>query len=297
MNNEQLKAIDNHWSKQYQQQKMRTRWWDSPHIIRHINKNICGEELDGWNSGPIKLLKQVLPEGYVLESALSIGCGIGSKEMNLLEQNLVKHFTCFELSTIAIEKARQKAQEKGLSERITFVHGDFFHSPERQAKYDMVFWDNSLHHMPDATEAVRVSYEVLNDGGIFFCNDFVGKSKFQWSDMELAIVNGVRVLLPDSIFEYNSKTLARSVYKMSIDQMDAIDPSEAADSASIIPAIQNTFAEPFIVPTGGLIYHLCLNDILINIPENSALLDYLLKLDDETIQMGMLHYAFALAIK
>lgn len=297
MNTNQQNTIDEHWSRQYQQKRTRTRWWDSPQIIRHINKTICGEGLDGWNAGPIKLLKQVLPEGYVLERALSVGCGAGTKEIVLLEHNLVKHFTCFELSTVAIEKGRQKAAEKGLSDRITFIHGDFFQSPERYQKYDMVFWDNSLHHMPDATEAVRVSYEVLNEGGIFFCNDFVGKSKFQWSDMELAIVNGIRVLLPNSIFEYGSHMLPRQVYKMSIEQMDAIDPSEAADSSAILPAIQKTFVEPFIIPTGGLIYHLCLNDIIINISEGSELLEYLLKLDDETIQMGMLHYAFALAIK
>ena len=71
MSTEQEKTIDDHWSRQYQQKRTRTRWWDSPQIIRHINKTICGEALDGWNAGPIKLLVQVLPDGYVLEKALS----------------------------------------------------------------------------------------------------------------------------------------------------------------------------------------------------------------------------------
>lgn len=79
--------------------------------------------------------------------------------------------------------------------------------------------------------------------------------------------------------------------------MNEIDPYEAANSFSIIMAISDTFSESLVIFTGGLIYHLCLNDILVNIDEGSNLLEYLLRLDDETIRMGMQHYAFILAKK
>lgn len=52
-----------------------------------------------------------------------------------------------------------------------------------------------------------------------------------------------------------------------------------------------------IIPTGGLIYHLSLNGILSNIDEESLLLQHLLKMDDETINMGLTQYVFALAKK
>lgn len=238
-----------------------------------------------------------MPEDYIFSSALSIGCGTGAKEMSILEQNFVQHFTCFELSETSICKGIKLAKEKGLENRITFILGDFFESPQRHQKYDLVFWDNSLHHMPDATKAVEVSYDILNDGGIFLCNDFIGKSQFQWSDMELAIVNGVRALLPDYIYETETGYFNKMIYKLSTERMNEIDPSEAIVSASILPAILNTFEEPFIKHTGGLIYHLCLNGILVNIPEDSDLLENLLSLDDETIQMGMQYYAVAIAVK
>lgn len=33
-----------------------------------------------------------------------------------------------------------------------------------EQSYDMVFWDNSLHHMMDSYKAVKKSYEILKSG-------------------------------------------------------------------------------------------------------------------------------------
>lgn len=301
MNEEHKSKVGAYWSGQYHRSNkaLRTRWWQSPQIIRYVNKIICGEALEGWNAGPIRLLKQVLPENQIMETALSVGCGTGTKEMRFLEEKLVQNFICFDLSEESVKIGRKIAEEKGLSSRILFFCEDFFSSAYAEKLYDMVFWDNSLHHMPNASLAVQKSYEILKEGGIFFCNDFAGKTKFQWSDMELAIVNGIRLLLPDKIFHIcdNGGEIPRGIFRVSVEQMNKIDPSEAADSSAIVPAIERTFKDPFIVQTGGLIYHLCLNDILINIEENSQLLDYMLSLDNETIKMGMQHYIFALGIK
>ena len=162
----------------------------------------------------------------------------------------------------------------------------------------MVFWDNSLHHMMDATAAVQKSYDVLKEGGIFFCNDFVGKNRFQWSDMEIAIANGIRVFFSDDLFILpDGRRMARFIRRPELQHMIETDPSEAADSEAIIPAVKAIFKDPFIVPTGGIVYHNTIQFILNNIPEDSELLTYLLELDNEAIKMGLTCYAFALAVK
>lgn len=301
MENGIKKQIADYWDnisiKQCKTEKVyRTRWWQSPTILRHVNYNICGEAIDGWNEGGIRLLKEKY--GGEINVALSIGCGDGSKEMALLERNLVKTFVCYELSSERIARGKQKAVEKGLEDRITFVNEDFFETEYEKRKYNMIFWDNSLHHMQNAFFAISKSYEILEPGGIFFCNDFVGKSKFQWSDMELAIVNGIRASLDDCLFyKDNGKCYPRFVHRISVEEMNKMDPSEAADSTSIIPAITKVFSNPTIIPTGGLVYHTCLNGILSNIDEGSLLLEHLLEMDDETIRMGLTQYAFVLASK
>ncbi|MCM1252426.1 MAG: class I SAM-dependent methyltransferase [Clostridium sp.] len=218
--------------------------------------------------------------------------------MVLLENNLVQNFMCFEFSKERILEGERIAQKKGLQDRISFFNEDFFESEYANMSYDFIFWDNSLHHMMDTYEAIKKSYEVLKPGGIFFCNDFIGKNQFQWSDMELAIVNGIRATLDESVFQKsNGEIYAKIINRPSIEAMNASDPSEAADSESIIPAIEKIFLNPTIIPIGGLIYHLCLNGILSNIEEDSDLLKHLLDMDDETIKMGLSQYAFILARK
>lgn len=294
------KRIREHWDDISQKESRtskiyRTRWWMSPTIIRHINQTICGEPLDGWNAGALKMLRQYAGK---LDIALSVGCGEAVKEMALLENNFIKKFICFELSEVRIREGKRIAERKGLQDRIVFINKDFFETKCVREQYDLIFWDNSLHHMLDVFYAIKKLYEILKPGGIFFCNDFVGKTKFQWSDMELAIVNGVRVSLDDNIFKRDDgKRYPKLIYRPSIEFMDKTDPSEAADSASIIPAVQKIFRKRRIIPTGGLIYHLCLSGILSNIEEGSDLLSHLLEMDDETIVMGLSLYAFVLAVK
>lgn len=288
------KKIGQHWDEMSKKKKSdRRRWWKSPTIIRHINYKVCGRYLDGYNAGQIELLKEKAK--YIpIDSALSIGCGFADKEMELLELGLVNHFSCYELSEIRINEGKRIAESKGLSEKITFHLGDFYDSQEnRNENFDMVFWNDSLHHMLDTEKSVKTSYEVLKTGGIFFCNEYVGATRFQWSDLEIAIANGARAALPEEVF-YNFK---KYIKRPNLEKMKETDFSEAADSENIIPSITKYFQDLKIINLGGTIYSICLNDILENIPEDSKLLHWLLELDDEVAGHGFWQYAFILARK
>ena len=76
-----------------------------------------------------------------------------------------------------------------------------------------------------------------------------------------------------------------------------IDPSEAADSANILPAIWENFQNPKIVMLGGTVHMLLLDRMIQNIPDNSEIMNSLIKADDEAIRQGMSLYAFILAKK
>lgn len=41
------------------------------------------------NADLIKLLEQIMPERYIAEAAVSIGCGKGTKLMMLLKKNVI----------------------------------------------------------------------------------------------------------------------------------------------------------------------------------------------------------------
>lgn len=296
--NETQKKVGKYWDKQTtNQENKRIRWWQSPYIIEHINSRVCGKRFTGWNAGAVEVLN-TKSNNQVFRNAISIGCGTGAKEMNLIEKGIVEKFVCYELSKERIAIGQELAERKGISEKIIFRLGDFFTSSDNYPEtYDLVFWDNSLHHMLDTRYAIKISREILKENGYFFCNDFVGKNRFQWSDVELALVNGVRLSLPDEIYVSGEKRIPKFLGRPNLIKMIEEDPSEAADSESIIPAIYDTFDNPFVVNTGGVIYHTCLNNILQNIPERSEMLEYLLRLDDEIAEHGYTQYAFVLAKK
>ena len=75
-----------------------------------MNYLICGEELDGWNTATIKELKKIRNR---YELAVSVGCGSGGKEMQLLEQGIVERFICFELSEERIKIGIRNAKIRG----------------------------------------------------------------------------------------------------------------------------------------------------------------------------------------
>lgn len=295
-----MKQVGEAWNKKNNIQG-RKAWWNSEQIIRHINYLVCGEKIDGWNAGAIRCLKAIRSK-YVV--ALSIGCGTANKEMQLLEQGIVDKFVCFELSEERIEIGQQQAIRKGIEGRIEFYKEDFFTSEYRNMKFDLVFWDNSLHHMPDVYDAVKVSKEVLKQDGIFFCNDYIGESRFQWSDEKLNYVNQIRdnleeslFITEDRIFFTKDNVLQRHKRRPTIERMMETDPSEAADSENILPAINEYFKNPKITMLGGVVYMLALDRIIENIPENSDLLEKLILEDAAAMQKGMSLYAFVLARK
>lgn len=122
-----------------------------------------------------------------------------------------------------------------------------------------------------------------------FCNDFVGKNRFQWSDVEIALINGIRLALLEEIYEVNGKKINRFITRPNINKIVESEPSEVAHSESIIQAVCDIFDKPLIINTRGVIYHACLNNILQNIPERSELRECLLNIDDEIAEHGYTH--------
>lgn len=79
--------------------------------------------------------------------------------------------------------------------------------------------------------------------------------------------------------------------------MRATDPSEAADSDNILPALRQIFPGAQIRMTGGVVYNLALKDIIANFDdvENAARLEELLVYDAELASQQQTQYACAFA--
>ena len=147
--------IGDFWSNRYSQKnELMTRWWHSEYIVRRINKRVCGESLPRTSSGLHQLALQRFSGQAPFARGVSIGCGMAGKERAVLKCGLVDHFTLFELSSVGIERGRQLAQEEGLADRMEFRMEDGLTGETGEELYDLVYWNNALHHMFDVKAAL-----------------------------------------------------------------------------------------------------------------------------------------------
>lgn len=291
------KSIGKIWSDRYANPRIssgRLKWSDSGTIMDHITRLICGNPCLSLQKANIHLIQRI-SSNLPYKHGISVACGTGVKEMELLENNIVSNFTCYELAEQAIQTGRQEAERRNLKERITFYHLDVFKQTFKPGSFDFVYWDNAIHHMFDAYSAMKWSKDLLSDNGCFFMFDFIGPSRFQWTDEQMNILKQILESMDDKYFltpgsEYMWK---KEPSKMTIEEMLEADPSEAADSDNIIPAFKEYFPDGTLIPLGGLIYVLGLDGILVNIPEDSVLLHKMLKLDTMLSKQGHNYYAVA----
>lgn len=292
-----LKKTSEHWSKV--KPTGLTRWWNNPTIVDHVNKLICGEDVHGPSAGIFRRL-QSLAQGKRFEKGISIACGNGAKELQLLKNGIVDHFDLFEISHSRVEQGEKLARELGLQNKVRFHVANVF-DQNLDGNFDLVYWDSALHHMLDVHAAVKLSHDILSKGGCFFMHDYVGASRFQWSDFQCKVATQARELLPKRLLRdpsHENAFLPTQISAPNVRDLISMDPSEAADSDNIISSVKNIFPNVDITYTGGAIYHMTLNDVIANFePEDEPLLLSLLLLDTALIELGESHFAVASAIK
>lgn len=277
-------------------------WWHNPFVVRSVNKRICGEAIDGRSQGLIRWLRDVYGPLFPLENGISVGCGDSSKELLFIKAGIVRRFDLYELSEKHIEKGRKLSRQENLEEHMIFHHGNAIEQVQESDVYDFVTWNDALHHMPDTDQALAWSRKVLRSGGIFALDDFIGASRFQWPNRQLETATAIRKAIDPkyrAIPQSPWTLLPVEVDRPSIQYMCETDPSEAADSDQILPAIRRHFPEATIRPTGGVVYHLALNPIMHNFHprKDRALLGILMLLDDQCIVAGDTQYAAAIGQK
>ncbi len=298
--------IGKYWSDREKQNKternLKLKWWQDSHIISRINQWVSGEYKNGPSQGLNEYLKQHYSQVLPLKTAISVGCGTGKKEMLMMKQGLVEKFDLYEISTHRIEEGQRLAESMGLSQQVKFFKGNAFEMANQKEHYDMVHWNNSLHHMMNVNDAIAWSKKILKLKGIFYMDDYVGPNRLQWTDKMLLIASKVREALPEKYLQdprNPGKFVNTKLSRPNIAHLIKEDPSEAADAENIVAAVKKYFPDAYIKFTGGVIYHLALSNILHNFEgENDRnILDLLMLMDELCTELGETHYAVAVAQK
>lgn len=233
-------------------------WTEFQQVQDVINRRVSG---DATVNPYLYFLRSRLSGRLPVLRALTIGCGSGELERGLGRLGFAVEHDGIDVAPGAIEKAIASAREEGLpSLRYRVEDADALRlEPE---SYDVVFGVHSVHHIAALEHVFEQVSRALKPDGFLFLNEFVGPSRFQWTQRQLDVVNGLLRALPEdfevSLVDGRTK---RKVRRPTVAEVIATDPSEAVRSGEVL-AVASTFFDILEVrPYGGTVLQILLDDI------------------------------------
>ncbi len=300
-----VEQISDYWDKRernYVKSDVRY-WYQHPVVLKHY-RDLVVETNDSLDVKPINAFLRAHYADKKFDRALSIGCGSAHKELQLLKDELVGQFDLYELSGSVIEAGKKTAEKFGVADRATFFKADIFgkENNDEKEKYDLVHWDNALHHMFSVKDAIALSKRMLKPGGVLVIDDYVGPSYMQIDAEDYKFADSVRLLLDKKYIKNNTEDkdrfpLSPKSPRIPVERFLATDPSEMVDAGNILPEIDRQCAGASVIKTGGILYFLGLRPLFGNFDaknkDDLEVLSNLLKLDKwYTEQTGKTFHAF-----
>ena len=273
-------------------------WTELVAVRERLHRKIAGDiGVDLFLSDFLKARGFTIPA----QRCLTLGCGAGEFERSLSKLNFCVRHDAYDISEGAIEKAKNKAKEEGLS-HIFYAAQDINAISLAPEAYNVVFGISSVHHLASLEHVFSEARKALKPGGFFVLHEFVGPTKFQWTDMQLNIINGALQMLPDKycLSRKDGVTIKKKHWRPTVEEMDSVDPSEAIRSAEILTVLPSYFEILEKKDLGGTVLHLLLDGIAGNFdynnPADMRLLRMLFEIEDAFMEAGEIQSDFALII-
>jgi SAM-dependent methyltransferase len=211
---------------------------------------------------------------------------------------MIREMDAYDLAAGAIMEACRLAEEAGYG-WIRYHVADLEAQDFPMNYYDAVFAHSSVHHVERLEALFATVHRALRPGGIFHLNEYVGPTRFQWTDAQLQLINGYLDSIPERLRQ-TPNGRKRPVERPTIEQMVAMDPTEAIRSADIREVLSQYFTIVEERPYGGALLHLGLAEIAQNFdvadPEAVEHLRRFFNLEDTMMANGTIGSDFSVII-
>jgi len=199
-------------------------WMDDPRVRQSINEMIGG----GVPLSPGEWFIAHL-HGRTFEHGLSIGCGGGNLERVAIRLELCKRIDAFDGSVQSLHIARTMAEREGYADRIHYFVSDFNRPVLPRDTYDVVFFNQSLHHVGKLEKLYRAILLAMRRDALLYLDEYIGPSRTEWNDTLIAPHRAVFADLPPE----TRKTEFVALPIQADDPSEAIRSSETIDQLSI----------------------------------------------------------------
>ena len=233
-------------------------WWQVPAVRRRWNTRMTGR--------PDQPYEAYVAEKYLAGRRglhlLSLGSGAASHELAFARLPQFAEVRCVDIAGRLLAQAAASAQAEGLTNfRTEVADVNALDLPANSC--DVVLFHSALHHFRDVAGIVSRVRRALRPGGLLVLNDYVGPARLQWTAAQLAEANRLlREVVPAAFRgRYLSRQRKTSVSGPGRWRMRLADPSEAAESDQIVPALRRHFEPLEEAALGGNLLTLVLKDI------------------------------------
>ncbi|HEY7370056.1 MAG TPA: class I SAM-dependent methyltransferase [Thermoanaerobaculia bacterium] len=258
-------------------------WLSQPLVRRAVNLRVTGDP----NTWPMEwFARRFAPKP--LPRGLSIGCGSGTLERDVLAKGVCEEVEGVDFSRSSVLEARRLAEEAGLSSRLRYRVEDVSSLSLPRGRYDIVFFHGSLHHVRGVERLLDEVRESLRMGGLLYVDEYMGPSRSEWTEQDWVFARAAFDALPEAL-----KNRANLMIPLPFD-----DPLESVRSSAILPEVRRRFTVVADRPYGGNILWFVLPCIDIERLREDATgaLSRLVTLEDHLLEKGWVEGWFRILV-
>src|SRR5712692_3597615 len=269
-------------------------WTASPVVRRYLHRLASGDPDCDWLT-----YAEWRHLGPSLDRALVLGCGSGWLERALAERGRFRSIGACDFAADSVARARTRAEESGhpsIEYRVVNREEEALDGP-----FDAIFANDVLHHITNLEGLYRRVEAALRPGGKFFFNEYVGPNRFQYDDERMDLINRYFRVFPDRlrVDHLTGRVLWRRE-RLSRDQVEREDPTEAVRSEDVLPLARRFFATEWECAYGGGLLNPLLFGVIANFraghPEDDHLLATLCESEDRLFRAGAIETDFAIFV-
>ena len=295
------KSIWDNSAEQYQKGGFKVYWELLSEVEKYQMRKITGDENLHFFWHTLDYIKKNIGEKNL--KGISLGCSEGDPgiEMRLVESGIFDKVTVMDIAQGLLEKQRTIASRRGLK-GIEYINQDLNKVVLEKNTYDLIWAVGTIHHTEDLESLFEQINSALKHNGIFMMREYIGPNYLQFTDLQLSLVNKMLAILPEKYRRTHDGIVKKTMEKVDLIQLRALDPSEAIRSEDIITVIKEKLRIINLAYTGGTLLHPLLDGIASNFERGEdaeAILKLMIFFEESLIENKIIpsDYVFCMAMK